>query len=230
MNGPSQGSLGGFEERLLVELRDVVAEGVSAAPHSPRPAHTGARRLKRRPMLAFAAALAAGLAVAALAGLPLGGNAGDRAWAVTNNADGSVTVEIDSLRDADGLQRQLNLAGVPAVVQYIPPGKTCADEASPGTHEGGGSALHGAATGSVDRHGRRESSSLEIRKQPDGGIEFTFDAGAHPNETLVIRSEGLAPGQAPVSHPAAADERSAIRVSHMTGEARPCRLVNSLTR
>jgi hypothetical protein len=44
---------------------------------------------------------------------------------VDRNPDGTVTVRIDSLSDAAGLQQQLNDAGVPALVQYLPPGKTC---------------------------------------------------------------------------------------------------------
>jgi hypothetical protein len=229
MNGPTQRSLDGFEERLLRELREVVAAGGTSAPYGSLPAHAGAAWWKRRRSLALLGAVVAGLVPAALAVSPFGGNADDRAWAVTSKADGSVAVEIDSLRDADGLQRQLKQAGVPAVVQYIPPGKTCAGDALRGTHEQGGSVAHGETTGAVARHSRSNSSSLEIKTQPDGGIVFTFDTGAHPNETLIIRSQGLAPGQAPAAHPAAAD-RSTISVSHVPGSARPCRLVNSPTR
>jgi hypothetical protein len=69
-------------------------------------------------------------ALAVMAGLPLVdvGNGAAAAYAVTANEDGTVSVEINSLRDAEGLERRLREAGVPAVVQYLPPGKACSDE------------------------------------------------------------------------------------------------------
>ncbi len=125
MNAPEQRSLGGFEQRLLGELRQVVANGAALAPVS-EPALASAGRTRRRWPLAFAAGLAAALAALLVSGSPFGGDDGGRAWAVTNNNDGTVSVEIDSLTDAAGLQRKLNEAGIPALVQYLPPGKMCA--------------------------------------------------------------------------------------------------------
>jgi hypothetical protein len=48
---------------------------------------------------------------------------------VTANDHGTVAIEINALRDAKGLERRLRQAGVPAVVQYLPPGNSCSEEA-----------------------------------------------------------------------------------------------------
>jgi hypothetical protein len=108
-----------FEDRLLAELRTVVAE-------RPAPAVTGAtRRAPRVPRarLALAGGAVAAAAVAALA--TTGGGGATPAYAVVRNLDGSVTVQVKSLRDAAGLEQKLRAAGIPAVVDYAPPGKTC---------------------------------------------------------------------------------------------------------
>jgi hypothetical protein len=226
MNRATQKSLGGFEERLLRELREVVAEGAASPTIRRERSFTGGGWVKRRWPLAVAAGLAAAFAVLLLMGSPFGGNDDRRAWAVSTNDDGTVTVEIDSLRDADGLQRELRQAGVPTVVQYVPPGKTCAGQASshasvtaPGLRSAGDHARASESLGG----GRR---AVQIKSKPDGGIAFTFDAAAHPGETLLIRSQGLAPGQVPAPHPTAANASAAISVSHR-GDAGPCRLVAS---
>jgi hypothetical protein len=126
MKEVTQHPLGGFEQRLLRELRQIVADGAASAPVGPEPALAGAGWTRRRWPLAFAAGLATAFAALLVSGSPFGGDEGGRAWAVTNNNNGTVSVEIDSLTDAAGLQRKLNEAGVPALVQYIPAGKTCA--------------------------------------------------------------------------------------------------------
>jgi hypothetical protein len=127
MNRVSQRPLGGFEQRLLRELRQVVADGPRHSPEPERPA--AARKLfGRRLPLALAGGAAAAIAIAIVGALSLGGGEPSKAWAVDRNPNGTVTVRIDSLSDAAGLQRKLNDAGVPALVQYLPPGKTCAGD------------------------------------------------------------------------------------------------------
>jgi len=66
-----------------------------------------------------------GRRLALTAGLPRGG-AGNRrsaaaANAVTKNGDGTVSVEINALHDAEGLERNLHQGDIPAVVRYLPP-------------------------------------------------------------------------------------------------------------
>jgi hypothetical protein len=113
----SRDVLDGFEERLLAQLKDVVAERASmaAAPAS---------RSRRRLVISFAAAgalAAVGVLVAVL--LPALG-AGP-AYAVTRDPDGSIRVYIRDYRDPKGLQRRIEAFGVKAAVDYIPLGTTC---------------------------------------------------------------------------------------------------------
>jgi hypothetical protein len=233
MNRATQEPMGGFEQRLLRELREVVAEG--ALPSEPALTYKGSLALggwiNRRWLIPVAAGVALTLAALVLLASPFGTSHNGGAWAVTRNDDGTVTVEIDSLRDAGGLQRELRQAGVPAEVQYLPPGKACAGEtAAPGVHEGGGPGSRRARDHGQVGHdllgGRR---AVQIRTRADGGIEFTVEATAHPDETLVIRSQGLSPGQAPAAHPAAANGVAAISVTHVRGKVRPCTPIDSPT-
>jgi hypothetical protein len=98
-----------FEERLLSELKDVVA----ARPAVPKS--------RRRLVLAGAAAAVvvagAGVAYAALRPSP--------AYAVERDPDGSVRVYIFDYRDPEGLQRRLAAFGVRAAVNYLPAGMAC---------------------------------------------------------------------------------------------------------
>jgi hypothetical protein len=120
-----------FEERLLSELRRVVAE--RPAPQltiAPTPSRFTPRRLA----MAGGAAGALGLALAVA--LPSGSGSPDQAWAVSPNPDGTVTVTIETLKDADGLERELIAAGVPADVRYLPAGTECAGDAASGPAPG----------------------------------------------------------------------------------------------
>lgn len=101
-----------FEDRLLQQLRQIVAE-------NPDPGVAGAaQRAPRRTRLALAGAgVAAASAVAIVA---TSSDVTPSAYAVQPRADGSVSVRIRSLSDAAGLQRSLRDAGVPAVVDYTP--------------------------------------------------------------------------------------------------------------
>ena len=106
-----------FEDRLLRELRQVVAE-------RPAPA-TGSRRRTPRTRLALGGV---GIAAAtiAIAVIATGSNVTPNAYAVESHANGAVTVSITALRDANGLQSSLRAAGVPAVVDYVTAGSgTC---------------------------------------------------------------------------------------------------------
>ena len=98
-----------FEERLLHELRAVVAARPTPPAASPRPS--------RRPRLMLAAS--GGFAAVAAAVVLVSSDGGvSPAYAVDKEPDGSVTVHIKSLNDAAGLQSKLRAEGVPAVVSY----------------------------------------------------------------------------------------------------------------
>ncbi|GAB3998531.1 hypothetical protein [Nocardioides marmoraquaticus] len=104
-----------FQEALLHELRQVVADG-SVEP-------TTARRRATRTVLAAAAVAAlvgAGLALPALSGE-------QPAYAVVRGANGRVDVRVERLADAAGLERALARVGVAADVTYLPPDTRCAD-------------------------------------------------------------------------------------------------------
>jgi hypothetical protein len=108
-----------YEEKVLTELREVVASRTSpvAVPRS-----TGPMR-RRRLMLATAAAV---LAVAAGVGAPaLLGTWQQSAYAVERDPDGSIRIYIREYRDAKGLETKLRAFGVSAVVDYVPNGKQC---------------------------------------------------------------------------------------------------------
>lgn len=99
-----------FEERLLTELRQVAAE-------RPEPA------VKQTRWKPATFALGGGsLALAAAAAVIIVGSGGNTtsAYAVEKETDGSVTVEISSLKDAGGLETELRNVGIPAEVDYRP--------------------------------------------------------------------------------------------------------------
>jgi hypothetical protein len=287
MNQPTQDPLGGFEQRLLRELRLVVVTNPRVSPGLQRTATSGRFARVRLPLAMAGGAAAVAIAIASA--LP-GGGAPSKAWAVDRNPDGTVTVRIDSLADAAGLERKLNEAGVPALVQYLPPGKSCADGAplpltpppgavtqtkgdppAPGTAgargytyelqlRGGGHAPQqdglpeGNKAGQVtETKGQPPSGSapgnapsgslsaggamIDIKTLSDGGIEFTVDANPHSTQTLVIRNQSLAPGQAPMGQASDGPQQgfatggsaggSAINATFVEGKAEPCKVVDS---
>jgi hypothetical protein len=106
--------LGQFEQNLLTELREVVAERNTV----PQP------RSRKRLVLAAAGGglLAAGLVF----GLPaLNGDQTPSAYAVATNDDGTVTITVNRLEDPEGLERELAAHGITADVTFTPPGKRC---------------------------------------------------------------------------------------------------------
>lgn len=104
-----QARLGAFEERLLDELKTVVAQRPVAARPSPRRA------------LVLAAAGVAAVAVAAA----VTAARTSPAYAVERETDGSVRVSVFDYRDPDGLRQRLAAYGITAAVDYLPAGRTC---------------------------------------------------------------------------------------------------------
>jgi len=186
-----------FEERLLVELRSLVAE-------RPAPRPTASRR-----RLVPIGATAGVLTIAGAIAVPLLTGGGSAAYAVTRNDDGSVSVEVASLEDAAGLQQKLRDAGVPAVVQYIPPGKGCKEQTFTPAR---------AASPAGGRLG------LRGEKTAGGGVDLTFTidrSAIVPGRTLVIqtatgvpRGDGSPPG-------------NSIMVAWAAGDVAPCELVDA---
>jgi hypothetical protein len=191
--------LGGFEERLLGELRrEVVASG-----GSPEVVVTKRQsRVRRR--VTFAAALGFVAVAVAVGGVFLTRGAAP-AYAVTKNANGTVTVQIDSLSDAAGLEQKLKEAGVPAVVEYLPEGKMCAHPwFTPWRHHPGGMTSSG-----VD--------------QNSGMTMFTIDGPSLPDDvTLVITTQTLGPAPDGSGHVG-----SALGIAYAQGPVPACQVVDA---
>jgi hypothetical protein len=179
-----------FEERLLGELRSLVA-----AP----PVDRGQRRpLRRGPRLVLAGGLVAVLAAAAGAGVFFLSAGTQAAYAVTRNADGTVTVEIDSLTDAAGLQAKLQAAGVNAVVEYLPEGKICKQPwFTPIGHPVGG------------------TTQSDVEQLSGGGVRFTISADIPADATMVISTQ------------TGPDREQSLGIGFAQGEVPPCEVVDA---
>ncbi|MEU7863528.1 hypothetical protein [Nonomuraea sp. NPDC049141] len=82
---------------------------------------------KRRLLRPIVLAPALGLAAAAAVAIPLlfGGTP---AYAIADNPDGTINIQINEVKDADKLQADLRDRGVNVVVNYIPTGKKCSPQ------------------------------------------------------------------------------------------------------
>jgi hypothetical protein len=174
-----------FEDRLLRELRQVVAE-------RPAPV-TGTPRRTRRTRLALGGV---GIAAAtiAIAVIATGSDVTPNAYAVESQANGAVTVSISALRDASGLQSSLRAAGVPAVVNYVSADGSGCPSAPPAVGAGTGPVL---VQGSSSSTGPSTSVAPAGAVSPPGVAATTATAVAKP---VTIDSSGaatvtIAPGQ-----------------------------------
>jgi hypothetical protein len=179
-----------YEERLLRELRSVV---------EAQPVDRGRGRVFRPGRrLAVAGGLLTVLAVAAAAGMFLLSAGTQAAYAVTKNADGTVTVEIDSMTDAAGLQAALQADGVNAVVEYLPEGKMC--------QQPWFTPLGAAA------HGLHQSG---VEQLSGGGVRFTMTGDIPAGATTVIETQ-TGPGQ-----------ETALSIGYAQGDVPPCQVVDA---
>lgn len=184
-----------FEDRLLEQLRHVVAANPSPAPAVA----TGARRHSRGTRFALAGGgLAAATAVVAI--VASSGSHPQAAYAVEPRPDGTVSVTIKSLSDASGLQSALRAKGVPADVDYTPAsgGPVTCPDAPPAKSlkgkppEAGVSSVHldsgaaHAAGPTLQTQGTppppgspaaRGATSGSVRHNPDGSTTFGIDPG-----------------------------------------------------
>lgn len=176
-----------FEERLLRELRETV---------TAEPAGRRQRRPGRRFALVGGVAALAGTAVAA--GVVFLSAGTQAAYAVTKNDDGTVTVEIDSLSDAAGLQAKLQAAGVNAVVEYLPAGKMC---------ERPWFTPLGRPLGGTTQSGVEHLSG--------GGVRFTLGADIPAGATVVIETQS-GPG-----------DGTALGIAWAQGVVPPCQVVDA---
>ena len=113
-----------FEERLLVELREAVAERGAAPADSDATVVDAKPPWRRGPRLA----LGGGVALAAVAAALLvsaGGDDTPAAFAVETQPGGGVKIEIYDLADPAGVERALEEAGVRSQVTFLAEGMTC---------------------------------------------------------------------------------------------------------
>ena len=112
-----------FEERLLDELKTVVAQRAAEQEHSteaPTPS-PGRRRALR---LAFGATAVCAAAAAVLV-LNSGSDSTSKAFAVEPQDGGGVTISVYSAEDSAGLEGALADAGIRSQVTWLPAGMTC---------------------------------------------------------------------------------------------------------
>ena len=176
-------------DRVMTPWDDPAIRGTSVVVSLH--ASTARARSVRKRRFAASLGVAAAVVVALVVVLPTMGSDGahNQAFAVTENADGTVTVEIKSIEDAEGLQRQLQEAGVPAAVYYLPPGKAC----SPREFDVESPSLE-------DRHTEIERQRLTITETEDGAFAFTVDRSRLlPGYTLLIETKYATPGSAVAS-------------------------------
>jgi hypothetical protein len=176
-------------DRVMTPWDDPAIRGTSVVVslHASTARARSVRKRRFAASLGVAAAVVVGLVVV----LPTTGGVGahNQAFAVTENADGTVTVEIKSIEDAEGLQRQLQEAGVPAAVYYLPPGKAC----SPREFDVESPPLE-------DRQAEIERQRLTITETEDGAFAFTVDRSRLlPGYTLLIETKYATPGSAVAS-------------------------------
>lgn len=114
---------GNFEEKLLDELRGLVArQGAEEEDSAAMPSRSSPRR--RAPRLALGAAAVIAAAAAALV-FSSGGKDTPRAFAVEPQDGGGVTIKVYSPEDAAGLEAALAEFGIRSQVTWLPAGMAC---------------------------------------------------------------------------------------------------------
>jgi hypothetical protein len=180
-------------------VRATVMAGLTAPPLEPLTAGaegsgrgTQARRLPRRRLRRVGAALAA----VGVGAVTLYGVTAAPAFAVDKGADGAVDVWIKEFRDSADLESALADAGVPAEVDYLPEGQTCAE---PRGRPGAAGGMMRTSVGG-DR----------------GGTSFTIEKGqVEAGRTLVLAVSVADPARPPV----------ALTLTVVEGPVSPCRPV-----
>lgn len=175
----NQDTGGDFEQRLLDELKAVVAErGAEQATATQGSTPTPAWR--RAPRLALGAVAVLAVAAAVLV-FDSGGDNTPRAFAVEPQEGGGVTIKIYRLSDASGLEQALEEAGIPSQVTWLPAGMACREpHYTPSiVHLPGGGALGGMTMGgpqtmtfSVGSTQRWRARFGEFRRGEISAVEF----------------------------------------------------------
>jgi len=152
------------------------------------------RTRRRIPGIAGAAAAVAGAALASTALLPAGHPASVHlaAYTVTKQADGTIEVTINELRDPSGLQATLRADGVPASVTYVgQPNPSCRNYLT-GTQPGYGAGLIQKVI-QPNRHSVSWQASIHPSALPrDAGVHLGYEGiGAPGNPNAALIATGL---------------------------------------
>ncbi|WP_043636510.1 hypothetical protein [Nonomuraea candida] len=165
------------------------------------------RRTVRR---LFTGAAIAGLAAAAAIAVPLLTGTEQPAYAVAENADGTINVQLNEFRDADKLEQDLKEMKVTADITYLKPGKSC--RADRGKIIGGGS----------PEEWEGSASDRAVRLLPQGGI--TIDPRHVGDGRTLVMAFTEKRGQAPrTEKPEVKWQFSAYVVE---GQVKPCVVVD----
>lgn len=204
--------LGGFEERLLGELKSVVAQRNAEQSGLVR-AGTPLWRRRRVVSVASAGALAVGAAV----GIPLIGDettapSASAAYTVTVNDNGTVTATVRRFEDAEGLEQQLEAQGIRTEVDYAPLDMGCKQPRfTPARHVRGAVVFSFADPDAVEDVGHEVPYTLTVN--PDR---------IQPDQTVVLEAghDSLGPVDG-------GGEAMWADVSVADGPVQPCQLVPS---
>ncbi|AOS61667.1 hypothetical protein [Actinoalloteichus hymeniacidonis] len=225
-----------FEDRLLVELKEVIAENSSQLQPTPQPA-----RRSRGPRLVAAAGLTA-LGTTGVVALMLGTSTA--AFSVEKQNDGLVRIEISDLRDAEELEDALAEAGIPALVDYLPEGQFCRQPrfldqqpAAPGPEDSiidedvevGGSIMEDGVETSIDGMAGPDDpatgAELDPIAVPDGAtsVEIGMDSDGNSYAAFVLNPGDFADGETTLVIEAAGTlPITGLGVSQGQGEVLPC--------
>ena len=204
--------LGGFEERLLGELKSVVAQRKAEQSDLAR-ARTPLWRRRRVVSVASAGALAVGAAV----GIPLIGGettapSASAAYTVTVNDNGIITATVRRFEDADGLEQQLESHGINAEVDYAPLDMKCKQPRfTPARHVRGAVVFSFADPDAVEDVGHEVPYTLVVNP-----------ARIQPGQTVVLEA-----GHASLGAVDGGGASMWADVSVADGPVQPCRLVPS---
>jgi hypothetical protein len=168
-----------FEDKLLGELKQVVAE--RAAEPAPPP------RRRWGPRLALAGMTTAAVAAGLIIGVPiLAGEDGPPAYAIEKHPDGTISVTLEEFFDqTEQLAADLRAAGIRTEARVLPSDKVCAGRSTEGFYmsspEMGPNMMHfPLPAGDRDSDGVRMAVGLH-------GSSFTlFPEEITADETLVI--------------------------------------------
>lgn len=177
--------MNGYEERILSELKAVVAER-AAAPDAAPEVRAARRRPGRRLGLGLAVVAAAAGATVAIPMVTGGGEA--KANAVELRRDGSVAVYWREWSHPERVQSKLRGLGIPAEVNFLPSGKKCKPGRAHWIYDGSADGVFG----SIPKEAAANATLIYPEKLKPGQT-VVLDVWALLGENDEIKSSVLTP-------------------------------------